>query len=346
MVAPSPRARDEALILRRDGAPDRVLAERRELTFDVMVPTQRRFQVSPDARVLAHTDSSATQLELTRRDGAELRLPMMRDGDLRFSPDGSEMALMAESDGKHRIDRVDLRRMEARTWAAVRAPTWMEHCASGLLVAHGAERAGGAISLLPPEGPPQKLVESNWILRRFTAASAGTRLAYLAGTELFSIEAPGAAPRKIADVQTNNLEMSPDGRSIAVATWDGLLLFEGDRPAQRLSQEHDIHSVWFSRNGELAWASPDVAVWRRGDVERKLVPVTSEGRIAGLRFLRGGAGLVLARGQEVVRWHPDRDECVTLTRNEDASRELLGADVFGGGIVMWLARQGPPRRGT
>jgi hypothetical protein len=72
------------------------------------------------------------------------------------------------------------------------------------------------------------------------------------------------------------------------------------------------------------------------DLERRLVPVTSEGKLAALRFLRGGAGIVLSRGAEVVRWSPETEEEDVISRNDDEGRELLGADIFGGGLVMWL----------
>ncbi len=66
------------------------------------------------------------------------------------------------------------------------------------------------------------------------------------------------------------------------------------------------------------------------------MPVTSEGPIAALRVLRGGPGLIVSRGHEVVLWIPERAEEAVLARHEGDDRELLGADVCGGGVVMWL----------
>jgi hypothetical protein len=159
---------------------------------------------------------------------------------------------------------------------------------------------------------------------------------YVAGSEVWSVDGPGATPKKLVDADVTNLEMSPDGRAVALATSQGVQLYEGDAATPRVWTESGVHSVWFSRGGELAWASPDVACWWYGGVERRLVPVTSEGRLAALRFLRGGAGIVLSRGADVVRWSPDLEEETVLTSNEDPNRTLLGADVFGGGIVLWL----------
>ena len=73
------RARDELLVLRKPGVPDRLLARGSDESYgvfglDLVLPSQRRFQVSPDTRVLAYTEPSTGDLHLLRRDGA-LDLP-------------------------------------------------------------------------------------------------------------------------------------------------------------------------------------------------------------------------------------------------------------------------------
>jgi hypothetical protein len=42
----------------------------------------------------------------------------------------------------------------------------------------------------------------------------------------------------------------------------------------------------------------------------------------------------VCRGREVLRWSPEQDEHEVLTQVDDG-RELLGADAFGGGLVLW-----------
>jgi hypothetical protein len=334
-MAPPRRVRDETLVLRVAGKADRILATRTEDGWQDAMPSQRRFQVSPDARLLAHITPGTSALHLLRRDGVEVALDVMPYTDIRFSPDSAEIAIVRMSASDAGIDRVDLRQMKARPWATLQNPTWMEYCARGLLVAHKSE-GKGAISLLPRgEGPPERLVQREGTIRRFAAASLGTRFAFAYADEVWSVDGWGSAVKKLCTANVTNMEMSPDGQAVAVAGPSGLSLFEGDSKSRDWN-ESGIHSVWFSPRGELAWASPEVAVWRHGDLERRLVPVTSEGKLAAMRFLRGGAGVVLSRGAEVVRWSPETEDEEVISRNDDAGHELIGADVFGGGLVMWL----------
>lgn len=345
---PLRRVRDETLVLRSTRSPnvaDRVLVQRRGSLpanlYDLWerVPSQRRFQVSPDARVLAYTQPDARTLHLLRRDGAQAVFDGVSGGDLRFSPDGSVLAVVREVEGLTQIDRVDLRRFSLTPWCSLKSPRWIEFCAAGLVVAHEGAKAESAISLVPWEGPPALLVEVATWVDRVAAAKAGTRVVYQARGELFSIDGPGASPERIADALNGraNIEMSPDGRQVAIATDGGLLFLEGNGPPKLLGSPKSVHSVWFSRGGaELAWAGADIAVWMRGAERRELWPVTSEGSIAALRFLAGSPGLIISRGREVVIWNPDREEEIVVTKQEDAKFDLLGADLFGGGIVMWL----------
>jgi hypothetical protein len=341
-MAPLRRVRDETLLLRASGVADRVLASH---TWDATgwndLPSQRRFQVSPDARVLAHLALGTGALHLLRRDGVELVIDVVPYSDFRFSPDSTEIAVKRAIGKEYRIDRVDLRHMKVRPWAAVGDTDWMEYCALGLLVGNvedaDGDRRGWAVSFLPREGRPKLVVRNVGLIHRLSAASAGTRFAYACDGGVWSVDAPGKAPRKVCSADVTNMEMSPDGRALAVVTSTRLSLFEGDSsPNPRVWNESGIHSVWFSPRGELAWASREVALWHHEDLERRLVPVTSEGKLAALRFLRGGAGIVLSRGAEVVRWSPEAEDEEVITRNDDAGRELLGADIFGGGLVMWL----------
>lgn len=339
--------RDEILVLRGRSAPDRELSRVHAETYDPFqdLPTQRRFQVSPDARVLAYARPDAREVRLLRRDGAELAIPGAGDQDLRFSPDGRALAVIAgvASGGRLRgVLRVDLRRLAVETWAELPDPSWVEHCREGLVVLHArGDQGGHALTLVPREGAPRRLAEAGWI-HRFACAKAGTRVVYIAGEEVFAVDAARPeAPRLLGKVGhgVNNAEMSPDGSTVACVSSQGLHLVRGDGAPELVVGVPDIHSVWFSRDGAaLAWADREQAVWRRsgGEEERRLS--APAGDLEAMRFLQGAEGLVVSRGREVLLWTPDhrqaREEVITAV--DAADQHLLGADVFAGGLVLWL----------
>src|SRR5690348_5493019 len=99
------RVRDEALVLHRAGE-QQILSRHQGVAYrlEPAVPTQRRFQVSSDARQLAFARPGDGEVRLLRRDGRET--PVARaTGDLRFSPDGRALAVVVtEESGWHRLD--------------------------------------------------------------------------------------------------------------------------------------------------------------------------------------------------------------------------------------------------
>jgi hypothetical protein len=332
------------LILRRAGAPDRELFHIPvSRTYEHAIPSQRRFQVSPDARVLAYTRPDTGALHVLRRDGAELVLAGVGEDDRRFSADGRTLAVVRAFAGQARVDRVHLDGMEAHLWALLPRVRWTQLCADGLVASHPTSIAldldgPSSLTLVPWEGPPRTLVKTDTMLLEFCAAAAGSRIVYTIGPYPWSLARPGAAPRRLSGEwrRSDNMEMSPDGSRIAFVTNEGLALVEGDAQARRFGAEPWIHSVWFSPDGaEVAWASPEVAVWRRGSEEHRLAPVPAGTRITAMRFLHGCPGLLVSRGRQVVRWRPDRNEVEELATVDDG-RELLGADAFAGGLVLWL----------
>ena len=138
---PPRRVRDDALILRTDGAPDREL--RRGVMADYgyrgASPSQRQFQVSPDGRVLAYARQDESAIRLLRRDGAEAVLERVSSYDARFTPDGGTLAFAVQGyDYEHpRVDRVDLHTFERSPWAVLpHAPLFIELCASVFVVSH------------------------------------------------------------------------------------------------------------------------------------------------------------------------------------------------------------------
>jgi dipeptidyl aminopeptidase/acylaminoacyl peptidase len=339
-MAPLRRERDEQVVLRKGSASERVLAQGAIHGYWDLesLPSQRRFQVSPDARVLAYTSPADGYLHLLRRDGAEAHFGDIHGRDLRFSPDGGTLAFVRPTG---RIERVDLRRLEARPWAELQNPEWIEFCADGLVVSHDAPSAGHALSLVPWDGPPRQLARTEWRTARFVAAKAGSRVVFFTyNREAWSIDEPGEEPRRIADKlpsQVTNAEMSPDGRAVAFASSSGLFVIQGDGEPELRSSDAFVHSVWFSRDGALAWASPNAAVWSKDGAQQKLGP--GEGHIVAMRFLQASPGLVITRGREVVLWSPERGEEQVLISLEEPRRELLGADLFDGGVALWVGSQ-------
>jgi hypothetical protein len=333
--------RDESLVLRRTSSPDREIIRQRDERWVDSLPSQRRFQVSPDARFLAYTRPDAQALELLRRDGRSASIAHVGEQDLRFSPDGKVLAAGRWVQGLPLITRVDLQSFEVNTWAELRNPSWIEFCADGLVVLHSDERAGDScLTLLPWDGAPQRLVQVPWGMSRFTTAKAGTRIIYFHRGDIYTLERAGAVPEKIGHVEggiVQNAEMSPDGRTVAFTPGSGLYLIEGAGPvALHGSAEEEVHSIWFSRDGAaLAWASRERAVWRKDGEEHTLA--AGGAPIVAMRFLQASPGLIVTRGREVLRWSPERGEIETMTTLDDNGRELIGADVFDGGIVLWTA---------
>jgi hypothetical protein len=340
-MAPPRRVRDESLVLRKAGSPDRELARLRDERWADALPSQRRFQVSPDARILAYTRPDTGALEIVRRDGRATSVAHVREGDVRFSPDGKVLVALRGGYGPQLVTRVDLARFDANTWAELRNPSWVEFCAAGAVVLHHHEdNRSQCLTLLPWDGgAPQQLVKTEWGLTRFTVAKAGTRIVYFHQGNILALDRPGAAPERLGLVPgiiVHNAEMSPDGRTVAFASSHGLFVIEGDAVVLRSQADEDVHSIWFSCDGSaLAWAGPNRAVFRKDGKERELA---AEGTpIAAMRFLQASPGLIVTRGREVLHWNPEQDTVEAISALDDDGRELIGADIFDGGIVLWTA---------
>src|SRR5262249_5879390 len=156
------------------------------------MPSQRRFQVSPDARALAYVSPGDGRLHVLRRDGAEVVTDGARDQELRCSPDGSFLAVARDVGRGRRIDRVDLRRMAQSPWAELPNVYWMELCAEGAVVSHWSRSGTDALTLVPWEGQLRTLAETQGSIMRFSAAAAGSRVVYLLNGQTWSMDGLGA----------------------------------------------------------------------------------------------------------------------------------------------------------
>src|SRR5262249_10321823 len=136
-----------------------------ESSYGDWLPTQRRFQVSPDARVLAYSERVSNTLHVLRRDGASRVLGGFENEELRFSPDGQMLAFARWNDGKRRVERFDLQSLASEAWAEIPNVLWIEFCAEGLVVLHpGNEPSDRFLTLLPWQGEPRTIVRAGYWL--------------------------------------------------------------------------------------------------------------------------------------------------------------------------------------
>jgi hypothetical protein len=337
-MAPPRSLRDEALTLRKPGAPDRELVHSRETGYGFDFPTQRRYQVSPDARVLAYSEPHGNKLHVLRRDGASMELGGFENEELRFSPDGKFLALVRWQDRARRVERIDLHAFTSEAWADIPGVLWMEFCAEGLVVLHVEEGTlARLLTLLPWSGEPRTIVRADHRLSRFVAAKAGSRIVYFLSNDVFAIDidAEDSAPKSLGRTRifVKNAEMSPDGRAVVLSTGEETYFSAGESPLAIIA-ERGVHTIWFSRDGSaFVWANDRRATWRRGDLERSFEAGEGE-TIRAVRFLQASPGLVVTRSRDVARWNPERDESDVIARAGEG-QEMLGADVFGGGLVLW-----------
>jgi hypothetical protein len=336
-MAPPRRVRGEVLSLRKPGRSDIELMRSRETSYGEAFPSQRRFLVSPDARMLAYTSPGKQLLTLMRRDGASLVITGVENQEIRFSPDAKTFAAVRWVENKRRVERVDLTKLTIEPWADLSSVFWMEFSGDGLVVLHAEEGSSDrCFTLLPWSGEPRLLGRTNAWVSRFVAAKATSRVAYFSGYDIVSIDGLGGAPETIAVTNTfvTNAEMSPDGRTIVLTGGQGTFRVEGDGPLERLDA-NPSHTIWFARDGQsFVWANPSGVVWQKGS-ERRVLASEPNATINAARYLPASPGLIVSRGRDLLRWNPERSE-VEVLASAEPSREMLGADVFGGGLVLWI----------
>jgi hypothetical protein len=337
-MAPPRRVRDEVLALRRTGLPDIELFRSRESLYLSEYPTQGRFQVSPNAQAIAFTTPGQNTLSILRRDGTLRSFTGIHNDQFRFSPDGQTLSVARYDGYAFGVTRVDLRTMLEVFRAPLNSVVWSEFCADGLLVLEYKYTPTGrenSLVLVSWNGEPQRfaLVDDN--VKRFACAKAGTSIAYFSRGHVWTIAKPGAEPIPLANLGDDivNAEMSPDGRALIVLTAQDAYRFEDGKLVETLGIA-GAHTVWFSHDGnQFVVANAQMAHWQRGTKTAKLT-AEANSSIRTARFAPKSPWIMVARGQDAVRWNPDQDEAETIA-SVDGEQEMLGVDVFDRGVVLW-----------
>ena len=182
---------------------------------------------------------------------------------------------------------------------------------------------------------PRLLARVDDSVRRFACAKAGTSIAYFSRGQVWLIPNAGADPVRVADLVDDivNAEMAPDGQSFIVVTKKDAFLFEEGKLVQAIGVPQ-AHTVWFSHDGtQFVVANAHMAHWQHGSKTAKLI-ADNMTPLRTARFAPMSPWIMVARGQDAIRWNPEQDEAETIASAGD-EREMLGVDVFGGGVVLW-----------
>ena len=337
-MAPPRRVRDEVLALRRTGLPDIELFRARESIYLGQYPTQGRFQVSPNARAIAFTTPGQNTLSIVRQDGKLASFDGVHHDQFRIAPDAQTLSVARHYNGAYGVSRIDLRSMQELSRAQLNSVVWSEFCAEGLVVLQYKYTPAGrenSLFLLNWNDEPRLLARVDDSVRRFACAKAGTSIAYFSRGQVWLIPNAGADPVRVADLVDDivNAEMAPDGQSFIVVTKKDAFLFEEGKLVQAIGVPQ-AHTVWFSHDGtQFVVANAHMAHWQRGAKTAKLV-ADEKSPIRTARFAPMSPWIMVARGQDAIRWNPEQGDAETIASAGD-EREMLGVDVFGGGVVLW-----------
>jgi hypothetical protein len=309
-----------------------------------VVLTQRKFLVSPAGSHLAYAAGGG--LRVLGPGSSEQIIERVGGRDVRFSADGRHLAALAavqeEAGELARIVLLDVAGDRRRALGQVYQPRWMEWVKGGVVVSHvDPLTSRPALTYFPLAGSERQLVSRDGIEARFTAAASGTRVMFFAGGQIFTIDVTGGEPRHAGDLPglVHNVEMAPDGSEAAIATHRALHRWRaGTTELEPLETERQIHTVWYSASGlALAFASTERATLLTGGRRHEIG--APEGNLVAMRFQRGGDGLVVVRGDQVLLWRPAAGAIRTLATSQPG-HDLRGADHFRGGTVLWTVSHG------
>ena len=333
------RARSERLVLlpSAGGAPVELATAGRVAGS---VDSQDELAVSPDGTYLAWTTTDDDRLHLRDADGHERTLA--RYGrKMRFSPDGKWLAAFTDV-GRgdwHQLIVWDLATGRTRSLLAARSLGRFEWARGGIVIAQGDELvyvplAGDRRSLFKPASGEQ--------LHRFTASAASSRVAVVVETKrglqvrALDVEQPGPV-RELGTVPGTRVENAEQsGDRVVLATTTGVYVVDGDTAPRELSGRRDIHSLWFAADGRLAYASPAGTTVLDGKRAHRL---ETREPIGMMRFDHTSARVLVAAGRDVRSWDPASDQQTVLASTQEGE-QLLGADRYRGGVVLWTGHAG------
>jgi hypothetical protein len=346
------RDRTYELALIAAGAPTRLLTRMR--FRGKTVPSQTVYRVAPGGRWLAFRESD--RLRLLDAAAHEWELAPAFE-DFRFSADGRWLAVATRtsSDDTGRYDErragelvfVELggKAPVARRRFALSGMQRIEWSAAGVVVHHVRLPQGGLVEdelmLVPLDGEPRSIYHGSF--DRFTSAARGARVLVFTSNQIldFDLAHPDApAKRSPGEYVIENVEMAADGSAALFVGWTRY----GPSAAFLLGREGPVRKL-FSGTVSSVWSADDGArfVWRAADgvhLGERDFPVVQPAAslyasLPSVRFRRDAPGLIAVREKQVVAWDADGKNEKVLWQPKDPAAQLLGADHFAGGLVVW-----------
>lgn len=290
------------------------------------VTTQDIFQVSPGGAYLAY--ASAGTLRVRASDGSERAIVSYNERSLmRFSPDGKYLAIVTGTE-KHPLVLLDLASGDQRTLATFTTVKQLEWMRDGLVA--NTRNSHDVLVHVPLAGEAKTLFEHDNIQKFVTAATATRVVVFVRdGLQSRVLAFDAATPKQTrqlaaVDEWITNAAASLDGERIAFTTKSRLYASTFGASAEAISDRSDIHSLWYSRDGRLGYASSSSATILDGRRARRF---DAEGQIHMLRFDPVSGQALVATS--VHAWD------VMASRQLTKARDLLGVDHYAGGFVLW-----------
>jgi hypothetical protein len=295
--------------------------------------------VSPDGKYLAWATPKDDRLHVRDPEGHE-QIVARYHRRMRFSPDGTRLAAITDVGRGDWQKLVVLELATGQIQSLLTAPDLgqLEWARGGLVIARGRELVyvplAGDHVVLYPATDKERLV-------RFTAAATSSRVILVVATHravklrAVELDHPERA-RELGTVPASveTAEQSPDGARVVLATDDGLYVVDGDGAPRELSGRRDVHSLWFDPDGRVAYASPGIATVLDGKRARRLEP---RAPINMMRFEKGSTRVLVASGRDARAWDPASGR-QTVLASAPEGEQLLGADSYQGGVVLWTGQ--------
>ena len=313
---------EQLTLIGSDGTPVVLAAESRP---PGELATQDLFQVSSDGAYLAY--AFIDNLHVRSADGTERTLADYTQGSqMRFSPDGTRLAAVVGEQRAH-VVVMDVASGDVRDVATLPQGIRQLEWTRDRLVA----LSGNQLVALPLDGAPRTLL-IDYGIERF--AAGGSRVVVFVrgdtATDVLALDpaAPGDlhALTSVSDPVTN-AALTRDGERLAFTTQLAVFEGTGDAKPTAISDRGDVHSLWFSHDGQLGYASTASATVLAGSHAQRF---DSDGAISMLRFDPRTNEMLVAT--QTHAW----DSGARLA-SPPPGHSLLGVDRFAGGVVMWTS---------